>query len=84
MAHGEINDIEFPAGDPERAKALSTGHILRVYVEVDSMDDALAVAERTAGSVKEPKQEILRMGWFAVVIDPEGSEVGLFQSSRAA
>ena len=108
MAHGEINHIEFPADDPERAKAfygavagwefstmpdfadyylfrtsegyggaigkrdVSTGHILRIYIEVKSMDDALAAAERTGGTVKEPKQEIPGMGWFAVVIDPDG------------
>ncbi|HYK96640.1 MAG TPA: VOC family protein [Candidatus Dormibacteraeota bacterium] len=120
MAHGEINHIEFPADDTDRAKAfygavagwefgempefpdyhlfrtaegyggaigkrdVSTGHILRIYIEVDSMDDALAAATRTGGTIKEPKQEITGMGWFAVVIDPEGSEVGLFQSSRAS
>lgn len=120
MAHGEINHVEFPADDPERAKAFygavagwefgempgfddyylfrtsegyggaigkrdrSTGHILRIYIEVDSMDDALAAAERTGGTVKESKQEIPGMGWFAVAIDPEGSEVGLFQSGRSS
>jgi len=119
MAHGEINHVEFPADDPERAKAfyaavagwefgempefpdyhlfrtsedyggaigkrgVSTGPTLRIYIEVSSMDDALAAATRTGGTVKEPKQEIQGMGWFAVVTDTEGSEVGLFQSSRA-
>jgi predicted enzyme related to lactoylglutathione lyase len=48
------------------------------------MDDALAAATRTGGTVKEPKQEIQGMGWFAVVIETEGSEVGLFQSGRAS
>ena len=120
MAHGEINHVEFPADDPERAKRfygavagwefgempqfpdyhlfrtsegyggaigkrdVSTGHDLRIYIEVASMDDALAAAEKNGGTTKEPKQEIEGMGWFAVVVDPEGSEVGLFQSSRPA
>ena len=120
MAHGEINHIEFPADDTERAKRfygavagwefgempefpdyylfrtsegyggaigkrdVSTGHILRIYIEVDSMDAALAASDANGGTTKEPKQEIPGMGWFAVVIDPEGSEVGLFQSSRPA
>ena len=119
MAHGEINHIEFPADDPERAKAfygavaglgvrrdgrlpgllhvptpegyggaigkrdVSTGHALRIYIEVNSIDDALAASERTGGTTKEPKTDIPGMGWFAVVTDPEGSEVGLFQGSRA-
>jgi predicted enzyme related to lactoylglutathione lyase len=120
MAHGEINHVEFPADDPERAKKfygavagwefgempefpdyylfrtsegyggaigkrdVSTGHNLRIYIEVSAMDDALAAATANGGSVKESKTEIQGMGWFAVVIDPEGSEVGLFQSSRPA
>ena len=119
MAHGEINHVEFPADDPERAKAfygavagwefgempefpdyhlfrtaegyggaigkrdVSTGHILRIYIEVASIDDALAASDAHGGRTKEPKREIQGMGWFAVVIDPEGSEVGLFQSIRA-
>lgn len=119
MAHGEMNHIEFPADDPERAKAfygavagwefgemegfpdyymfrtsegyggaigkrdVSTGHALRIYIEVNSIDDALAASERTGGTTKEQKTDIPGMGWFAVVTDPEGSEVGLFQSSRA-
>ena len=120
MAHGEINHIEIPADDTERAKRfygavagwefgempefpdyymfrtsegyggavgkrdVSTGHILRIYIEVASMDDALAASDKHGGTTKEQKQEIPGMGWFAVVIDPEGSEVGLFQSGRAA
>jgi uncharacterized protein len=117
MAHGEINHIEFPADDPERAmrfykavagwefsamdgmpdywvfrsgegygggigkRGVTTGQVVRDYIEVGSIDDAVAAAERTGGSVKEAKSEIPGMGWFAVLNDPEGNEVGLFQSS---
>jgi uncharacterized protein len=117
MAHGEINHIEFPADDPQRAmrfyeavagwkfsamdgfpdywlfrtsegyggavgkRDVSTGHILRNYIEVNSIDDALAASDRTGGTTKEPRSEIPGMGWFAVVIDPEGSEIGLFQGA---
>ena len=119
MAHGQINHIEFPADDPQRAmrfyeavagwefstvegthdywvflyaegfgggigkRGVTTGQVVRDYIEVDSIEDALAAAERTGGKVKESKQDIPGMGWFAVVTDPEGNEVGLFQSSRA-
>ncbi len=60
---------------------VTTGQVVRDYITVDSIEDALAAAERTGGTIKEPKSEIPGMGWFAVVIDPEGSEVGLFQGS---
>lgn len=117
MAHGEINHIEFPADDPERAMAfytavagwqfsamdgmpdywvfrsgegygggvgkrgVTTGHVVRDYIEVNSIDEAVAAGERTGGIVKEAKSEIPGMGWFAVLIDTEGNEVGLFESA---
>src|SRR5258706_7563218 len=59
----------------------TTGQVVRDYITVDSIEDALAAAERTGGPIKEPKSEIPGMGWFAVVTDPEGSEVGLYQGS---
>jgi predicted enzyme related to lactoylglutathione lyase len=119
MAHGEINHVEFPADDPERAmkfysavagwefteqegmpgyflfrsgegyggavgkRGESIAEKLRVYIEVRSVDDALAAATRTGGTVVEPKSDIPGVGYFAVVNDPEGTEVGLFQSTRA-
>lgn len=93
MAHGEINDIELPADDVERAKAfytavagwqfssmdgvpdywlfrtsegyggaigkrgISTGPAVRDYIEVDSIDDALAASDRTGGTTKEPNRD---------------------------
>ena len=117
MAHGQINHIEFPADDPERAmrfyeavggwkfsamdgmpdywvfrtdegygggvgrRGVSVGQVIRDYITVDSIEDALAAAERTGGTIKEAKAEVPGMGWFAVVTDPEGSEVGLFQTA---
>jgi len=118
MAHGEINHIEFPADDPERAmrfyravagwefstvdgfddywvfrsgegyggavgkRGVSTGQTLRDYIDVNSIDDAISAAQANGGTVKEPKSDIPGMGWYAVLIDPEGTEIGLFQSSR--
>ena len=120
MAHGEINHVEFPADDPQRAmrfyeavagwefsamegmpdywvyrsaegyggavgrRGVSVGQVIRDYITVRSIEDALAAAERTGGTIKEPKSEVPGLGWFAVVIDPEGSEVGLFESANPA
>ena len=119
MAHGEINHVEFPADDPERAKRFYSAvagwefsepegmpdyHLfrsgegyggaigkrgesiagkLRIYIEVNSIDEALAASDRTGGKTNEPKSDIPGVGFFAVVTDPEGTEVGLFQSTRA-
>ncbi|MBF8289985.1 MAG: hypothetical protein HW391_953 [Chloroflexi bacterium] len=115
MAHGEINHVEFPADDPERAmrfytavagwefgempempgyhlfrsgeghggavglRSVTIGATLRLYIEVSSIEEALVASERTGGTTKEPKSDIPGWGWFAVVTDPEGSEIGLFE-----
>jgi predicted enzyme related to lactoylglutathione lyase len=115
MAHGEINHIEFPADDPQRAmrfyeavagwefspmegmpdywvfrfadgfgggigkRGVTTGQVVRDYIEVTSIEDALAAAERTGGSIKEAKSEIPGMGWFAFFTDPSGNRLGLWQ-----
>ncbi len=117
MAHGEINHIEFPADDLERAKrfygavagwefsamegmpdywlfrsgegygggigkrGVTTGAALRDYIEVDSIEAAIAASDANGGATVEPKTEIQGMGWYAVVRDPEGTEIGLFQAA---
>ena len=63
----------------------STGQALRIYITVDSLEDACAAAEANGGTVLEQPQDIGGgMGRFAVVRDTEGSEVGLWQSTGDA
>ena len=62
-------------------RGVTTGHVVRDYIEVNSIDEAVAAGQRTGGTVKEAKSEIPGMGWFAVLIDTEGNEIGLFQSA---
>jgi predicted enzyme related to lactoylglutathione lyase len=116
MAHGNINHVEFPADDPQRAmrfysavagwefgeqpgmpgyhlfqsgegyggaigqRGVSIGPTLRLYIEVDSIEKALAASDANGGTTKEPKTDIPGWGWFAVVTDPEGTDIGLFQA----
>ena len=116
MAHGNINHVEFPADDPQRAmtfysavagwefstiegfdqywvfrsaegyggavgkRGVTAPEAIRDYIEVDSIEAALAAAEANGGSVKQAADDVPGFGRFAVVVDPEGSEVGLFQS----
>jgi hypothetical protein len=59
----------------------STGSQLRVYITVDSLEDACAAAEANGGTVVEHPSDIGGgMGRYAVVRDTEGSEVGLWQN----
>ena len=118
MAHGQINHIELPADDPDRAKAFysgllgwefrsmeyfpgyflfsfgaiesaggaigkrgeATGDKLRVYFHVDSLDETLPKVEPLGGTVTTAKTEIQGQGWYAVVDDTEGNEIGLYES----
>ena len=58
---------------------------VRVYITVDSLEEACAAAEATGGSVVEQPTDIGQgMGRFAVVRDTEGSEVGLWQNVTGA
>ena len=45
----------------------------RSYVEVDSIDQALATVEGLGGTVLTPKMPISDTSWFAVIRDPSGS-----------
>ena len=61
----------------------STGQALRVYITVESMAEAVAAAEANGGTVVEQPADIGGgMGTFAVVRDPEGTEVGLWEAAE--
>lgn len=55
----------------------------RSYVEVDSIDDTVAKAEASGGSVARAKANITAQSWWAVIVDPDGNEIGLFEGTVA-
>ena len=65
-------------------RGTATGEKLRVYVTVNSIDDTLAKVAELGGKVTTPKAEIPGQGWYAVIEDSEGSEVGLYENLPAA
>ena len=52
---------------------------LNVYFMVDDIDAALKAAEAAGGQIIVPKTPIPDVGHFAMMGDPEGIVVGLFQ-----
>ena len=50
------------------------------YVQVDSIEDALAKAESLGGKTVVPKVDI-PMGSFAWISDPDGNTVGLWKNA---
>jgi uncharacterized protein len=51
-----------------------------VYVLVESIEAYLPRAASLGGRTSVPKTEIPGMGWFALVNDPDGNTVGLFEA----
>jgi predicted enzyme related to lactoylglutathione lyase len=66
----------------ERGK--SVGDKLRIYIEVDSIDDVVGRVPDLGGTVTTPRTEITGQGWYGVIVDPEGSELGLYEGQASA
>lgn len=53
----------------------------RSYVEVDSIDEVLAKTTASGGSVVMEKSQISPTSWFAVLADPDGNHIGLYEGA---
>jgi uncharacterized protein len=74
----------FNAGSAEIGGAVgergrSAPERLRVVCEVDSIDKVLERAPELGGAVVEGRSEITGVGYYAVIRDPEGNEIGLYE-----
>ncbi|HET7677434.1 MAG TPA: VOC family protein [Candidatus Limnocylindrales bacterium] len=58
----------------------TAGASLRNYVTVDSVEAPLAKVEGLGGRIIEPKAEVQGQGWYAVVADSEGNELGIWEA----
>ncbi len=63
--------------------APKSGHLteIRSYVEVDSIDAALASAVELGGEVVQGKEPITATSWWAVLRDTEGNLIGLYEGT---
>lgn len=50
------------------------------YIGVESIDEYVKKIEALGGKVIVPKTEIPGFGWFALALDPEGNQFGIFQN----
>jgi predicted enzyme related to lactoylglutathione lyase len=53
----------------------------RSYVEVDSIEETIAAAEKAGGTVAMGKQEISPTSWWAVIVDPDGNHIGIYEGA---
>lgn len=62
-------------------RGMTIARQLRLYITVDSLEEGCAAAEANGGTIVEEPTDIgAGMGRFAVVRDPEGNEVGLWEA----
>ncbi len=50
------------------------------FIEVDDLPTKLAMAMKLGAKVKQGATQIPNFGWFGIIIDPTGAEVGLWRS----
>ena len=51
----------------------------RSYVEVDSIDETVAKAVDAGATVAMQKEQISETSWWAVIVDPDGNSIGLYE-----
>ena len=75
---GAINGgmLTRPAGYTERA--------FLNYVNVESIESAVARAEGLGAKVMRPKTAVPGMGWFTILMDPQKNVFSLWQQDSAA
>ena len=69
------------AGGAIGRRGETVGDTVRIYIDVDDLEGAVAAATANGGSVITPPSDIPGQGRFAAVIDTEGNEVGLFEGA---
>ena len=53
----------------------------RSYVEVDSIDETVAAAKDAGATVLMEKDQISPTSWWAVIADPDGNAIGLYEGT---
>ena len=53
----------------------------RSYVEVDSIDEVLGSVAEQGGAVLMGKSEISPTSWWAMIADPDGNQIGLYEGT---
>lgn len=51
-------------------------------VNVDSIDDRVAKITKAGGKVVQPKVDIMGMGYYCYVADPDGNIIGLWEDAK--
>ena len=64
-----------------KVEAVAKGDTTVFHVTVDNVEQVLDKARSAGGHIKVGKTTIPAMGWYAVISDPDGNSVGLYQKN---
>ena len=64
-----------------KVNSVAEGDCTVFHVSVDSIDSILDKAKQFGGGIKAAKTTIPVMGWYALITDPDGNTIGLFQKA---
>ena len=68
-----------PGGGIQKVDDVQPGASPVVYVEVDEIEDYLRRTKELGGVVAVGKSVIPTLGWYALIKDPDGNTIGLYQ-----
>ena len=69
------------AGGAIGKRGESVATVIRDYINVPSLDEAIKTAEANGGKLVAPANEVPGMGRWAAVLDSEGNEIGLWEAA---
>lgn len=64
-----------------QVKDIIKGNSTVFHLNVESIDDVLEKAKKHGGDIKTEKTIIPAMGWYALIFDPDGNTIGLYQKN---
>ena len=60
---------------------VATGNTTVFHITVDNIEQVLEKVKSAGGHIKVGKTTIPAMGWYAVISDPDGNSLGLYQKN---
>ncbi len=64
-----------------KVEKVNTGETTIFHISVQDMDSILELAKKAGGVVKRDRTTIPAMGWYALINDPDGNTIGVYQKS---
>jgi len=64
-----------------KVDSVSTGNATIFHIRTDNIDEILEKAEKEGGSIFKGKTVIPAMGYYALIKDPDGNIIGLYQGN---